>query len=107
MQLVTDQVGHVPGVEVTDAGSLLAEDFAHEVVGRGWHVVLLKSLISALALYISYPLGPFGCDAWCSQERNCMAIECLSGNVCSERPSSSTHGPLSGTARSTAKKNAP
>ena len=51
VQLVADQVGHLPGVEVAHASSLLAEDFAHEVVGRGWHVVLLKDLISALALW--------------------------------------------------------
>ena len=51
VQIVTDQVGHFPGVEVIDAGSLLAADFAREVVGRGWHVVLLKDLISALALW--------------------------------------------------------
>ena len=29
---------------------------------------------------ISYHHGHFGCDAWCSQERNYTAIECLSGH---------------------------
>ena len=50
MELVVGQVGRLPGMEVSEASSLLADDFAREVVGQGWHIVHLKDLPSALSI---------------------------------------------------------
>ena len=51
VELVADQVGHLPGLEVSDASSMLEADVARTVVSRGRNVVYLKDLISALSIW--------------------------------------------------------